>query len=289
MPHPHQTRRTNDSDQDYQESEPMGDYSKYSEIKVAVEGRVITITLDRPGKENGFTGHGHGELSRIFSEIRTDHEIDVVVLTAANDIFMGLPDLDWYAGVYEDEWRETIREAKWIVQDMMALPQPIVCALPGDAVGFGWSIASICDFIISAEGAMISDKHISMGLVAGDGCAITMPLLMPLNRVKDFFMLDKGFTAEELHDLGVITKVVPKEELVSATKEIVDHLLSQHSEALRFTKNILNRMMTFNGFLSTEQALGHEAWTWHMKQAQATVEELRSTGATPNSPVDVTS
>jgi hypothetical protein len=73
----------------------------------------------------------------------------------------------------------------------------------------------------------------------------------------------------------MITKVVPRDQLASATREIVDTLLAQPKEALQWTKSILNRMMNFNAFMTTEQALGHEGWGWHLQPTQSGMDELR--------------
>ena len=252
----------------------MRDYGNYKKIQVERNGPVLTLTLNN-GTRNEFGAQMHTECSKLFSEIRADDDVSVVVLTGAGDYFSIAAEMGWYGNISAADWMRLMREAKQIVHDMLALPQPLVIRMNGDAMGLGSSLVSLGDFIVAAEGARLGDHHVQMGLVCGDGGAMTYPFSMGLQRAKEFFMLGREFTVEELHQIGVVTKVAPRADLDAAVDEVVQKLLSAPKEALQWTKATLNRMVHFSDFIGTDYSLGYEGWSWHLDPAQKFLAEQR--------------
>jgi enoyl-CoA hydratase/carnithine racemase len=244
-------------------------YDGYRELRLEREGDVLTVGLEKPGN-----GEKHTELSRLFAEVRAD-DVKVVVLTGAGDAFMPHANMQWYASVGERDWLRLMREGKWLIRDMVELPQPIVVGLNGDAVGLGASIASFGDVIVAADTAVMSDRHLAMSLVAGDGGALSLPLSMGVHRAKAFYLLNKPMTAHELLEAGVVTTVVPRERLDDAVREVVEQLLSQSREALQWTKMVLNRQYQMSLLLGADSSLGHEGWSWHLADAQRDHREIQ--------------
>ena len=244
-------------------------YDSYRELRVEREGDVLTVGLEKPGN-----GEKHSELSRLFAEVRAD-DVRVVVLTGAGDQFMPHANMQWYASVGEKDWLRLMREGKWLLRDMAELPQPIVVALNGDAVGLGASIASFADVIVAAEEATMTDRHLAMSLVAGDGGALSLPLSMGVHRAKAFYLLSKPLTARELHEAGVVTEVVPRDRLDEAVRAVVETLLAQSREALQWTKMVLNRQLQHSLLLGNEVSMGHEGWSWHLADAQRDHEAIK--------------
>ncbi|HEX9833746.1 MAG TPA: enoyl-CoA hydratase/isomerase family protein [Mycobacterium sp.] len=244
-------------------------YAKFRELDVQRDGDVVTVRICHPGN-----GEEHTEFSRLFCEIRSD-DVKVVVLTGEGDTFMPLADMRWYASVGEGDWLRLMREAKWLLRDMVELPQPIVVGLNGAAVGLGASIASFGDIIVAAEGATFGDSHLAMDLVAGDGGCLTLPLSIGVHRAKSFYLLGQTLSAQELFDAGLVTKVVPRDQLDNAVAAVVDRLLEMPREALQWSKMALNRLNQLSVLLGAEASLGHEGWSWHLAQAQRKHDAIR--------------
>jgi enoyl-CoA hydratase len=244
-------------------------YDSFTELRVQRAGDVLTVGLEKPGN-----GAKHTELSRLFAELRAD-DVRVVVLTGSGDAFMPHANMQWYASVGERDWMRLMREGKWLIRDMVELPQPIVVALNGDAVGLGASIASFADIIIAADTAVMSDRHLAMSLVAGDGGALSLPLSMGVHRAKAFYLLNQPMTAAQLLEAGVVAKVVPRAELDDAVRTVVQQLLAQSREALQWTKMVLNRHYQLSVLLGAEASLGHEGWSWHLADAQRDHEAIK--------------
>jgi enoyl-CoA hydratase/carnithine racemase len=251
-------------------------YERYQELKVDRDGGVLTITLNRPAQQNAVNARMHEEFTRIFTDVRADEEARVIVITGAGDSFCNAADIDWYVTIEETEWLRIIREAKWIIQDIMTVPQPIVIGLNGNAMGFGSSLVTLGDLVIAAEGAVMGDHHAGFGLVCGDGGAMTLPFTMGLNRAKEYLMLGREYSAEELLQMGVVNRVVPRDRLDAELKEVANQLAEMPSEALQWTKTTLNRVVQFSALLSLESAMGHEGWTWHLRPARKLLEDFKA-------------
>ncbi len=92
------------------------------------------------------------------------------------------------SGHYEDGFPELMLGSTALVRAQLAVPQPIISAINGDAIGLGATMALFCDIPLMAAEARLADPHVNAGLVAGDGGAILWPMLMGLNRGKEFLL-----------------------------------------------------------------------------------------------------
>lgn len=243
------------------------DYADYERLKVDRDGEVLTITLDRPEHENAVDDVMHTEFSRIFTDVRAD-PAKVIVITGAGDWFCHAGDFDWYLTIDEDEWLRVMREGKWIVHDAMTVPQPIVIAMNGNAFGFGCTLVGLGDVIVAAEGARLGDHHAGYGVVSGDGGGLLHPLSMGVMRAKDMYLMNRQFTADELHDMGIVKYVVPHDAVLSKAKEVALELASLPPQSLQWTKWTLNRLLQFSTMLTIDGSLGHQGWSWHLEAAR---------------------
>jgi enoyl-CoA hydratase len=249
------------------------DYADYERLGVERRGDVLVVRIQHPGN-----GAEHTELSRLFCQVRAD-DVKVVVITGVANTFMPLADMTWYASVGEEDWLRLMREGKWLLRDLADLPQPVVVGLNGPAVGLGASIATLADVIIAADDASMSDAHVTMGLVAGDGGAMTFPLSMGLHRTKAFYLMNQTLSAKELHDAGVVAEVVPREQLEDRVLAVAEEIAAAPSEALQWTKMVLNRGLQMSLLLGAEASMGHEGWSWHLRTAQDKHSALQPRGA----------
>ena len=256
----------------------MRDYSSYQTINVERDGPILQLTINRPDHENALDGQMHLEMTHIFHDVRSDYDAKVIVLTGAGDFFLNTVDFDWYVTADSNDWLRVVREAKWIIQDILTVPQPIVVGLNGDANGFGCSLVSYGDIVVAAEDATMSDPHTKFGLVAGDGCAMTLPLMMGANRAKEYLMLGGKLSAQQLHEMGVVNRVVPREQLHDETMKVARELANMPTEAVQWTKATVNKMVQFSTLIGSDTALGHEGMSWYLPPARDVVEDyVRST------------
>jgi enoyl-CoA hydratase len=118
--------------------------------------------------------------------------------------------------------------------------KPVICKLNGDAVGLGATVALFCDIIIAADTARISDPHVNIGLVAGDGGAIIWPQLMGFARAKHYLFTGDRMTAAEAVNFGLINFAYPADELDAKVEAYADRIASGATNAIRWTKILTN-------------------------------------------------
>lgn len=213
-----------------------------SVLKVDRDGAVAIVTMNRPDSHNAANAALHKRLANVWTELAEDTEIHAVVLTGAGDSFCAGGDFALMKATREDPSvaDAVFGEARQTVLGMLALPQPIVAAINGPAVGLGASLAALCDISVAADTAFLSDPHLGVGLVPGDGAAILWPLLIGLGRAKEFVLLGEKISAIEAHRIGLVNRVVPAGETANAALEIARRLAKVPHRALQDTKRIMN-------------------------------------------------
>ena len=210
------------------------------------EPGVLWIRFDRPERRNAITPAMHAELAPLFRRIAADREVRVAVLTGSGDKaftvgadFGGMQsNLD--AGGYEDGHPGLMHESAAIVRSQLAVPQPLIAAINGDAIGLGATLALFCDFVLMADHARIGDPHVNAGIVAGDGGAILWPLLLGPHRGKQVLMLGDLIPAAEAARLGLVNSLHPAAELSEAVAALARRLATGPRIAIEFNKRLAN-------------------------------------------------
>jgi len=184
----------------------------------------------------------HNAMSRIWSDIHDDPEVDVVVLTGAGRAFSAGGNVVAMQKKIDDpaQWDEIVPEAKRIIFRMLECDKPIIARLNGHAVGLGATVALFCDIIIAADHAKIGDPHVNAGLVAGDGGAVIWPQLVGFARAKEYLFTGDLMSATEAERIGLINHVVSADELDDKVYSLARRLASGASKSIRWTKQVTN-------------------------------------------------
>ncbi|MFB1298560.1 enoyl-CoA hydratase/isomerase family protein [Mycobacterium sp. pW049] len=212
-------------------------------LTVDGEGPVAIITLNRPGQHNAADSTLHRRLAEVWSEVGADRSIRAVVLTGAGESFSAGGDFALMKATSGDPDVADVvfAEARATVLGMIELPQPIVAAVNGPAVGLGASLAALSDVTVAAETAFLADPHLAVGLVPGDGAAMLWPLLIGLSRAKHLVFLGERITAAEALEIGLVNRVVPAGKAVEVALEVAQQLARVPHRALQDTKRLMNQ------------------------------------------------
>jgi enoyl-CoA hydratase len=212
-------------------------------IIVEHDGPVRILRLNRPDSLNAADAVLHRRLATIWEEIAADESCRSVVLTGNGRAFCAGGDAEVLVNMNESaEYRhETLREGASIVRSMAAFPLPLIAAVNGPAVGLGCSLAGLCDIVLIESSAYLCDPHVSVGLVAGDGGAITWPALTSLLRAKEYLFTGDRISADNAVALGFANRVVEDGASVDEAVGLAHRLAKQPAQALRDTKRAVNR------------------------------------------------
>jgi enoyl-CoA hydratase len=205
-------------------------------IKYEVEDGVATITIDDPERRNPLSNEEMKALGQAVLRAGTDAAVRVIVLTGAgNRAFSAGGDLK--GGFVDDPLpghgsRGALAD---LFRAMHRNPKPIVGRINGAAFGGGFGVAAACDIVIASEDATFGTPEINLGLWPMMISAVLLPLVSR-RTLLEMMMTGRIISAEDARQIGVVSRVVPVDELDDAVAKVVADLLSKSSAALALGK-----------------------------------------------------
>ena len=133
-------------------------FEHYETLAFERVGRVLTIRMNRPDVMNAVSSALHEEMARVFFDAADDPESDIIVLTGSGNAFSAGGDLEWLEDQAAGRREPFVNDAKSmrrIVMGLLDCPKPVIAKVNGDAIGFGASIALLCDIVIAADHARL--------------------------------------------------------------------------------------------------------------------------------------
>ena len=239
------------------------DYSRYEHLKVEVEDRVALVTLNRPDVLNAVNNRMHTQLTEIWRDINRDSAVNIAVVTGAGSAAFSaggdLGDLEERdalpAGERFDSVMDLAREVHEIVYSIVNCDKPIISAINGVAVGAGLAVALLADISIMAEDGRLTDGHTRLGVAAGDHSAVIWPLLCGMAKAKYYLLTCDFIDGREAERIGLVSKAVPRAEVLSTAMAIAHRLADGPQPALRLTKRALNQWIRLAGVTSFDYSV----------------------------------
>lgn len=211
-------------------------------IEVERRGEVEWVTLDRPERLNALNDAMVEELSSYFRALANDRDVRVVVLKGAGRAFCA--GLDLQEGGREDfDTIDRLAHQRSIAEIVMAMrycPQPIVSLVHGAACGGGFAIALASDIRIAGESARMNAAFIRIGLSACDiGVSYFLPRLVGASVAAEFLLTGDFITASRALSTGLVSRVVPDDDMEAAAAPLIEAMLTTSPMGLRLTKEAL--------------------------------------------------
>ncbi len=242
-------------------------YNKLKQFKVEKKEGVLSVIPVQPGGWKYFL-----ELNEIWKSIPDDPEIRAVVFFAsagpkAPPGFAIHPPLD--------DPNHPLRNLELAgpaihgggayhmgaIKTLLEVPQPIIAAVQGRCGGLTANLALLCDIVIGADDLEINDAHIAT-MVPGDGGCVIWPLLINVNRAKEYLLTGDVISATEAKRLGLVNRVVPVAELQDTALTLAKRIANERPPlAVRFTKHVLNRVIAHQMELVWELADAYQTLT----------------------------
>src|SRR5947208_9435811 len=216
----------------------------------------LLIIIDRPEKYNATDEVLHGELARVWNDVSSDKETRVAVVTGAGKAFSAGGGLDMVRRMAGDHARVShmLGEMSDLVYNIINCEKPIVSAINGVAVGAGVVVALLADISICALDARLGDGHVRLGVAAGDHAAILWPLLCGMAKARYYLLTGEMITGEEAERLGMVSKAVPRDQVLDEALRVADSLAIGSQPAIRWTKRALNNWLKMAGPIFDQSA-----------------------------------
>lgn len=229
----------------------------YETILYNLEEGVLAITLNRPDVLNAFNRKMTDELQDAFKKAERDPAVRCIVLTGAGRAFSSGEDLKSRSAEGDSDFGSTLRQRyNPLVSKMRNIEKPVLGSINGVAAGAGCSIALACDLRIASEKARFMEVFVRVGLVPDSGSSFLLPRLVGLGKALEMAFLGDEIGADEALRTGLVNRVVPAEELESATRELALRLAKSPTKAIGLAKRAINRALT----MDLDQALDYEVY-----------------------------
>jgi len=215
----------------------------YNTLIVTKEAGVATLTLNRPNKLNAWDEEMMQEGVQAIEEIRSDLDVRVLVITGAGRAFSSGADVTSLARVTE---RRSVRDelSSWpgivtVAHQLRQMDRPVIAAINGVVAGAGFGLALACDIRIASDQAKFSQIFVKRGLVPDTGSTYFLPRIVGTEKACELMFRGNVIDAYEALRLGIVSRIVPHEELMDEVMALARELASGAPIALGLTKRAI--------------------------------------------------
>jgi enoyl-CoA hydratase/carnithine racemase len=218
----------------------------YSGVLCERRGAGAWITLNRPDALNALSFALMRELGDALALARSDDAVRALVITGTGRAFCAGADLKEVAETQahakpgDPDFLDVVQA---VFGELRTFPKPVIAAVNGLAVAGGMELVMACDLVFAGESARLGDAHSNFGVFPGAGGAALMSRRIGLNRAKYLLFTGEHLSAREMMDMGLVNRVTPDAELVSAVEAFVEKLAQKSPVVLRRMKAVANRSM----------------------------------------------
>ena len=214
----------------------------FTNLLVEISDRIATVTVNRPKVLNALNEATLKELDQAFADFATDPEVKVVILTGAGEkAFVAGGDISVMQPLGPVASRDFARMAQKILGRIEQCPKPVIAAINGFALGGGCGLAMACDLRIAAETARLGQPEINLGIIPGWAGTQRLARLIGKGRAKELLFTGEMVDAREAWRIGLVNRVVPAAELMTATRELAVKIAGKGGFALALAKEAVDR------------------------------------------------
>jgi enoyl-CoA hydratase len=206
----------------------------YNTLLTQLENGTMTITINRPDKMNALNKDVIEDLGKALDEVYSNDEIKTVILTGAGEkAFVAGADISEFLSLGADGCMALASRGRELVFDKIEnCPKPVVAAVNGFALGGGCELAMACHFRVAAANAKFGQPEVNLGLIPGYGGTQRLTRLIGKGKAMELLMTADMVGAEEAKTLGLVNHVVPAEELLTKTREILQKIQTKAPVAI---------------------------------------------------------
>lgn len=217
-----------------------------------VKGHLARITMNRPEHLNCFSEEMIHLWTKALEDVRDREDIYAVLLSGNGKSFCAGGDVkamaagDGFFESHDDISSTALARKNSLWKGIQRIPlileeidKPVVAKIHGAAVGAGLDMALMCDVRIASESATMSESYFNAGIVPGDGGAYFLPRIIGRDKALDMFWTTKVLKGAEAERIGLVTHVVPDDELDDYVEAYMQKLLEAPQTAMRLTKRAI--------------------------------------------------
>ncbi len=229
----------------------------YQYIRYEKELPLAIVTINRPEVMNAMNNALVEEFAQVFTEAEKDDEVRALIITGEGEkAFMAGADIK---EVQERDFvlgRSQTRRRQEVLNMLQEMPKPVIAAINGFALGAGLETALACTLRIASTNAKMGSPEVNLGIIPGDGATQRLPRIVGFGRAMEMVLTARMVDAEEAYGIGLVNKVVTREELMDEAKKMAGTIVSKSPLAIQYAKEAVNRSME----MGLNEGMAHESY-----------------------------
>ena len=207
-----------------------------SDIVTERSGNILRIEFNRPSKKNAMTFAKYITMADLLNNAGKEDDVRVVLWHGAGDSFCAGNDLEDFL---KNPMGPGDSPQSRLIDALIHFDKPIVTAVQGFAIGGGTTMLTHCDFVYAGESAKFQMPFINLALVPEFGTSYTLPARIGYLRAAELIQLGQLFEAQRAAELGMVTRVVPDQQLLATATETAQKLAEKPAGALQACKKLM--------------------------------------------------
>ena len=221
----------------------------YQTIRYEKSDGITTITLNRPEVLNAFNEKMGQELLDALRNAERDEDVRCVVITGSGRAFSAGEDIQELKGQYERRENPRLGERllhKYnpIIRRIRRMEKPVIAAVNGVAAGAGAGIAYSCDMRVASDKARFLQAFVKIGLAPDSGTSFFLPRLVGFAKALEVSLTGDELTSTDAERFGLVSKVIPGDQLMTATLDLAQKLAKGPTKAIGLAKRALNKSVS---------------------------------------------
>jgi enoyl-CoA hydratase/carnithine racemase len=252
------------------------------------DGHLAHLILNRPEALNAINNELAEDLHAACTAI-TDDTWVIIFRGAGDRAFSAGADLKARRDMSPEQWSEQRARFRQMFDKLRSLPQPMIAAVHGYALGGGTELAMLADMIVAAEDAVFGLTEVSLGIIPGGGGTQNLARLIGRNRAKELIFTARRIPAVEALRLGLVNHVVPRAQLLPKAVSVAEEIMRNSPYAVRQAKWAIDHGVDLpleEGFAKEHEAYMRAIASEDRKEGIAAFNEKRKPNFTGRSPID---
>jgi len=211
----------------------------YNTLLTDIEDNIVTITLNRPDALNAFNNELMDELTSALDRFDAEKKIGCIVITGSKKAFAAGADIkEMREKSYMDAYYSDFITNNW--ERAARTRTPVIAAVNGYALGGGCELAMMCDFILAGDKAKFGQPEITIGVSPGAGGTQRLTRFAGKSKAMEMCLTGRMMDAKEAERCGLVSRIVPADELVEEAKTVARKIASMPRAAAMMTKEMVN-------------------------------------------------
>lgn len=216
-------------------------------IKLSVNDRIAVLTVNRPDKLNSLNAEARARLKELLIGLKTDPRVDVVIITGTGEkAFVAGTDIRELSMVDGEGGKELALKGQEVFDLVENLGKPVIAAINGYALGGGCELALACHIRIASDTAKLGQPEVNLGVIPGYGGTQRLARLVGKGRAMEMILTGNQIDADEALRIGLVNRVVPKDELIATARTIALAIRDKGQIAIRMALKAVNMVQETN-------------------------------------------